>query len=399
MDRKLSRKFLLFSIILFIGAGILLLLARIVDQPLILLFLSKVGLLIGGGGTVAIWGLRIFFGEDHADALLINLIILGITFIILLIVGEVTVRLVFRNITTTGDNTSYFAMRWNKRNVNLNSWGFREREFRLTKPDDVYRLAVIGDSFTFGQGIAEDDRFTNLLEKYLNKKNKGYEVLNFGRPGAETIDHFAILRDVVLKTNPDFILLQWYINDFEGHDKSGRPKPMPLLPSYTLRTVLYPSSALYYLINQQWNSLQETLVFSGRYADYMYKRFGDPKGPESLKYIQSLKDFIDLCKNQKIPLGIVLFPDLDPDVGKAYTYNYLHKRVLEICTQEDITCLDLRSTFAGYTGYKKLLVNRFDAHPNPLANRLAAERIAETFGQFWLSNGKDSKRQTRVSTE
>ena len=84
MDRKLSRKFLLFSIILFVGAGILLLLARIVDQPLILLFLSKVGLLIGGGGTGAIWGLRIFFGEDRADALLINLIILGITFIILI---------------------------------------------------------------------------------------------------------------------------------------------------------------------------------------------------------------------------------------------------------------------------------------------------------------------------
>jgi lysophospholipase L1-like esterase len=100
--------------------------------------------------------------------------------------------------------------------VHHNSWGFREQEFEMSKPRGVYRIAVIGDSFTYGQGIPEEDRFTELMEKFLNDQMKKYEVLNFGRGGAQTVDEVATLRNIVLRMNPDFILLQWFVNDFEG---------------------------------------------------------------------------------------------------------------------------------------------------------------------------------------
>jgi len=381
----LNRTLLKYLVVLTFGSTVLLLSSHIIDQPVIVLFLTKLGLVIGGGGTLFIWACRRVLGGRQLDKLLINLLILATTTVILLISAEFVVRFVFRDITTTADNSSYFARRWTRSNVRLNMWGFREREFQFIKPVKLYRIAIIGDSLTFGQGIAENERFTNLLEGSLNRNGREYEVLNFGIPGAETIDHLDILKDVVSRSNPDFVLLQWYINDFEGRDKKGRPKSIPLLPSSTLNYYLHQWSAGYYLVNRQWISLQKALGLSGgySYAEYMHKRFGDPGGADSQNAMRTLRDFIRLCKERDTPLGIVLFPQLFT-LGSEYSFDYMHNQVLEICTREGITCLDLRYAFAGHTEKRKLWVNMFDAHPGPLANRIAAESILEVFGHIGL---------------
>ena len=144
------------------------------------------------------------------------------------------------------------------------------------------------------------------------------------------------------------------------------------------------------MLKQQWNSLQ-SVFRPGSYLEYFHQRFSDPESPDSREYRQVLKTFISLCKKRETPLGIVLFPRLVRDFEKAsYTYGYLHNRVLEICTQEGITCIDLRSTLAPFSfDYKKLWVNRLDAHPGPLVNRLAAKRLMGTFEQVWLSGVAD----------
>lgn len=66
---------------------------------------------------------------------------------------------------------------------------------------------------------------TERLEALLRDADLNAEVLNFGRPGSETVDHVETLQDAVLPLQPDFVLLQWFVNDVEGHDKSGRPMP------------------------------------------------------------------------------------------------------------------------------------------------------------------------------
>lgn len=50
--------------------------------------------------------------------------------------------------------------------VRANSWGFREREFveRDGEGSQTFRIMVLGDSITMGFAIAEEDRYTNILE-------------------------------------------------------------------------------------------------------------------------------------------------------------------------------------------------------------------------------------------
>src|SRR5688572_11290724 len=59
--------------------------------------------------------------------------------------------------------------------VRGNSLGFWDREFRLEKDPKRRRIVFLGDSFTWGLGVREDERFTNIVEA----NHSQYESFNF----------------------------------------------------------------------------------------------------------------------------------------------------------------------------------------------------------------------------
>src|SRR5262249_34658854 len=111
-------------------------------------------------------------------------------------------------------------------------------------------------------------------------------------------------------------------------DKSGRPARLPLLPSETLRPVLHRHSALYYILERQWYRLQNGLGWTRSYSEYVRARFGDPDSIGSRQASAELEKFVAICREQQIPLGIVLFPALSTAPAPQYPYGFLHDRVL-----------------------------------------------------------------------
>lgn len=308
-----------------------------------------------------------------AVSIALKIVIALTTLCLFLVIGEYAARYWLGDVTTTRDR-SYFFRRWLK-TVDKNSWGFREREFDLRNPLGVYRIAIIGDSITYGQGIEVEQRFSNVLERQLNNHEgkRKYEVLNFGRNGAETVDEVQFLLHPVLNTKPDFVLLQWYQNDVEGHDKNGRPSFQGLVPSPSLQSLFQANSVVFYLLNEQWITLQSRLGWVQSYKEYMLARFTDPNSPSSVAAKSELQKFIDICKQHGIPLGMVLFTH-EVELG------FLADRVLALCQREAIPCLDLRETFAEH---KPDWASRLDPHPGPSANRLVADRLMQTFSETW----------------
>jgi len=329
---------------------------------------------------------RTFPSVSRVKALTINCALFVVALAVSVIIAEFALRAVFRDVRSAGDTRTYFHQPNHQPNDTFNSFGFREREFQLRKAKNTYRIALIGDSFTIGGPLLA--RVSNRLEEYLKAKRRPdliYEVLNFGRTGADTEAELRLLRMLVLSIDPDFVLLQWYTNDVENGVHAGRPSPRPLLPSATLHRTLLRRSALYALIDPQWTLLQEKLGLVESRATYMYRRFGDPEGPDSVYAMERLKEFIDECRQRNTPVGLVLFPSVTPALARGeYEFDYLHDRVLETCREDKITCVDLRATFAAYRDYKQLWVTPLDGHPSPLANRLATERLIDAFGQIWL---------------
>ncbi len=96
--------------------------------------------------------------------------------------------------------------------VRINSAGWRDRERAVEKQPGIFRIAVLGDSFTFGAGIEDDQLYTAQLEALL----KGVEVLNFGLSGTATDQQLLILRRDVLEYRPDMVLVMLCRNDFDG---------------------------------------------------------------------------------------------------------------------------------------------------------------------------------------
>lgn len=310
--------------------------------------------------------------------LLRMLAVFVVSIVVFLIAGELVLRYTNRELTTTSDARSFFNRRWMSREVQLNSWGFRERELTFDKAPGVYRIAVIGDSVTFGYGMPDRERFTNHLHERL--ASRGREVLNFGRPGTDTADHIADLRNIVLRAHPDFVLMQWYVNDFEGHvvrDRLPLATPGPLV---RLHARLVGWSAFHSLL-----TLNMQGRFSGiaEYLDYMRAFVGDPGSARSQAAIAQIREFIRLCRSDSVGVGIVLFPHLAVDPADPYPLDYLHRRVLDVCSEQRLACVDLRSTFAEHRNYKELWVTRLDYHPNALANRMAASRLMEVYGPTW----------------
>ena len=118
--------------------------------------------------------------------------------------------------------------------VSINSLGWRDRERAIDKPAGVTRLAVLGDSFTWGHGVADEEIFTRLLERRL----PGVEALNFGLSASATDQQLLILRRYALSYAPDLVLVMVSRNDFIGNlaEREGiYPKP---------RFVLRPGGAL-----------------------------------------------------------------------------------------------------------------------------------------------------------
>jgi hypothetical protein len=299
-------------------------------------------------------------------------------------VAEPATRWIFRDVTTSSDNGGYFSRRWYRTGaVKTNNLGFRERNFAAVKSPGSYRIAVVGDSFTFGNGVRQQDRYSDLLQAELPAK---FEVLNFGVAGANTPEHLTSIQRIVPQFHPDFVLLQWYVNDVEDDDSTGRPASMPLVPFRWLHNWLNDASALYTVANMQWAETQSAMGFTDSYTDYLHRRLGDPNSHDSLLDRGLLRALVEYCRKQGVPIGIVLFPDTAGGLGADYAFGYLHDRVLDTCGAESITCLDLREDFAGVKHRQSLWANKLDHHPSARANAIAAERILETYSGVWAAS-------------
>ncbi len=88
--------------------------------------------------------------------------------------------------------------------VRTNRWGMRSsREYPLTADPSVCRILLFGDSFTGGEGVHNEERFSDLMERQL----PGVEVLNFGLDGSGIDQQLLILEELADPFGGDVILL------------------------------------------------------------------------------------------------------------------------------------------------------------------------------------------------
>lgn len=81
----------------------------------------------------------------------------------------------FYELIPNSDIPDYRDERYRYR-LRTNSAGLADREYTLEKPDGVYRIALMGDSVTRGQGAPYLGNYESLLEARLNEGHLGGDV-------------------------------------------------------------------------------------------------------------------------------------------------------------------------------------------------------------------------------
>jgi lysophospholipase L1-like esterase len=178
--------------------------------PRILLLVSSVSIPIG----VVEYGLRCSWERENARLLDVHRAGLEST-------PDPDRLILLDLLRVSGDLDIVYDLRPNIRGIfhgvplRINAHGLRGPEIQREKAPGVTRIAVIGDSFTFGWGVAEEDSFPALLGRQLAEVTPGasFEVLNFGVPGTNTAMQEARLTRVVMQFQPDLVLHQFYSND------------------------------------------------------------------------------------------------------------------------------------------------------------------------------------------
>jgi lysophospholipase L1-like esterase len=280
--------------------------------------------------------------------------------------------------------------------VENNKHGFRERDFKSPKPADTYRIMVLGDSLTWGAGLAVEERYTAIAEKLLNNAfpQKKFEVLNFGIFGGPTTTERDILEKFKLEVNPDLIVVGFCLNDPQPkrHDWSiEREKLSDSLLGRSIHHISHflAGQGLFYtgkLLNdafyrsaQRWGLIPNAQTALGRAYD--------PVSNEWHGFIQALQDIKRTSDQLNLP----------PPIFAVLSQGQLHTEIFKVWSQwyhqaekaaANIGFISYNHEFeiAHQLENESLIINKLDGHPSASVNRIYGEKLYQVIATTYSSN-------------
>ena len=103
-------------------------------------------------------------------------------------------------------------------NIAINSSGLRGDDITEEKASGTKRILILGDSYTFGVYVNNDETYAAVLGRELRKDGYAVEVLNAGyADGFETDQEYTWLVNEGLKFKPDVVIYGFFVgNDITG---------------------------------------------------------------------------------------------------------------------------------------------------------------------------------------
>ena len=90
--------------------------------------------------------------------------------------------------------------------VRTNSLGLREREIEPVR-EDGSRIVAIGDSYTYGWGVAAEETWLRKLEEQMRAAGYDVETVNLGKPGTGPPDYANLAEEVVPLLKPEIVIV------------------------------------------------------------------------------------------------------------------------------------------------------------------------------------------------
>ena len=195
---------------------------------------------------------------------------------------------------------------WEKRYgdvlVTYNERGLRDRPI-LPKAEGEYRILALGDSVTFGWGVAQDQIFPVRLEQLLqNRLQRPVRVINSGVGGYNTVQEVTYFKQEGITFQPDLVMLTYVQNDIE--ENKG---PFDPWTEGSLRGKSLPDMVIT-ILGKLWFYRLVHHTYHYALSEQLKGQSSNPlQGREGWNHSMSaLGELVTMCENHKIPL-IVFF--------------------------------------------------------------------------------------------
>lgn len=274
--------------------------------------------------------------------------------------------------------------------ISLNELGYRDWLYREPKPEGEIRVAGLGDSNTYGQGVEADETWVRRLGAGLAElapPGRTARTLNFGRLGANTMDELEMLESDVFRFDPDLVVLGFTLyNDAEtraAYQKAGveRKKRKASLIHRIVGWFRSNSFAANHVLTVARRGRNRAAM-----REHVESQFSDD-APGYVACRESLAGIARACRTRGVPLIVFVFPVHHDDVGlnvwSEYDLGHVHEKLRQVLAPfPEVTFIDPVQGLDTLSGVKIWVDG--DGHPNARYQARIAEiilpRVAESLG-------------------
>ena len=269
--------------------------------------------------------------------------------------------------TTDSFSINKVSQRWMKRHAQLNDGNMRDNiEYFNRIQKGKRRITIIGDSFTEGHGIKDvNDRFGNILRA----RHPETEIHVIAYSGSNTVSQLKNMQKMKEAGYEfDIVILAYCLNDidffveetkaiYERIHRFNENLGFLATNSYFINTMAF-----------QLFALQDEDFMN--YSNFVLESYSNKAWERQKNALRKFKSFV---LNENGQFLVLTFPFLQQAM-EEYAFKEVHESIDKFWKSQRIINLDLLDTYAPYLG-EELTVNKFDAHPNETAHRMAADVI------------------------
>jgi lysophospholipase L1-like esterase len=267
--------------------------------------------------------------------------------------------------------------------VHVNAHGMRGGEFAAVKPEGTFRILSLGDSRTFGWGLADEETYSRRLEKLLRThagNDRHVEVINAGVNAWSFAQMDVFFRDAAREFQPDMVILAEANLWTQFSEKNSPEFVQKFMSRVRLKNLLRRSAIYHFLIE---------VKLAAFYARYRTKFIPvDPKQDELFKEQQQndpdavFRDAIaDVCRTARsnnIQPVLLFLPMLEDLRGTNQSRVLRAKQTVAAELNVPLSDVTRDITPDG----KALYLEADPVHFNARGNEIIAQRLFETVTNF-----------------
>lgn len=265
--------------------------------------------------------------------------------------------------------------------VNSNSQGIRGIKEYSVKKGNKTRILSIGDSYTFGECVNDDETFSSYLENLYDNS----EVINMAVHGYGNDQQLLTLKIKGIKYNPDIIILGFLNENIDRNSLSFRDykKPKFVLKNNEL-----------FIQNVPLESPEE---FKKKYH------------PKTLNYLKMIRDvlFAKIIEKENVKISSKIFEQIIAEsnsINSTFVFVYLprlwevirydsnpHELFYSVCGDKNIICIDPTRRILNFLIHEKNPEEFFKCHYKPEIHELIAEEIYEVLINIDLTSERNKQ--------